>query len=30
VFWTGILVYFLAERLGIRRCGIMSDFWATK
>lgn len=24
VFWTGILVYFLAERLGMRRCGIIS------
>jgi len=30
VFWTGVLVYFLAEALGIRRCGITSDFWATK
>jgi hypothetical protein len=30
VFWTGVLVYFLAEILGIRRCGITSDFWATK
>ena len=30
VFWTGVLVYFLAEFLGIRRCGITSDFWATK
>jgi len=30
VFWTGVLVYLLAEKFGIRRCGITSDFWATK